>query len=754
MDDKTMPVEEASSGKGNPANGLGRKMELLAPAGGMAAALTAFDSGADAVYCGLKSFNARERTENFTVEEMSKLIAYARKIGRKVYVTFNTLIKESEVEDAAAALSELDCLKPDALIVQDLGVVRMARQFFPNLTLHASTQMGIHNSAGIAQAKAMGIKRVILERQCTLGEISQMARTSPLELEVFVHGALCCCLSGSCMFSSWLGGWSGNRGKCKQPCRRRHFAESGNGFFFSTKDLCGLETLPKLAELGIASLKIEGRLRKSDYVANVVTAYRMALDCEPDKFEALQPSLRNILAKTYGRKWSLGFLSKDSMEDLIQHKSMGVAGLLCGKVVAIRQNGFEVELSKRLHVGESVRVQPPSGDEGPSVTITRMSVNGQQAMKALQDERCFIHCDKEIASGSFVFKIGETVGDMHSRIEGMKPLRAGIDMEICASVDGVSVKVAGQEWKSETKFQSAEKRPLSEEALRSEFAASASETFGAGCIKAKVIGSPFIPASVLKSIRREFWKWLEERVSPETVRGEVSSRLGKLVACHQAMKRQANPPISSTALLPKGEKAPEGFNSARELMDAQGPKAGEEAILPYFVSEGELSTLEKQIAKAKAAGVKVFRATSLFHFKLLKGMEGIVVKTCLPMPCCNAFAAAEMASFGASQVQAWLELEKDALEALAAKAHVPIEIYRYGRPPVLSTRASIPVEGPISDARGNKFFVAKKGVLTVALPERPMSIPEIEGASSAFDYREAEPDEESLSAFNFNHVLS
>lgn len=735
-------------------NGVGRKMELLAPAGGMAAALTAFDSGADAVYCGLKSFNARERTENFSVEEMSKLIAHARKIGRKVYVTFNTLIKDPEIEAAATALSELDSLKPDAIIVQDLGVVRMARQFFPNLKIHASTQMGVHNSAGIALAKGMGIKRVILERQCTLGEISQMARTSPIELEVFIHGALCCCLSGSCMFSSWLGGWSGNRGKCKQPCRRRHYSENGNGFFFSTKDLCGLEAIPKLAELGIASLKIEGRLRKSDYVANVVTAYRMALDCEPDKFEAIQPSLRNILAKTYGRKWSLGFMTKESASDLIQHNSMGVAGLLCGKVVSTRQNGFEVSLSKRLHVGESIRVQPPSGDEGPSITITRMSVDGQPALKALQDGCCFIHCDKEVSNGSFVFKIGETTGDMQSRIDAMKLVRAGVDLDIHVSTAGVAVKAAGLEWKSETAFQSAEKRPLSEDAVKEEFAASASETFGAGNVKVRIDGKLFVPASVLKSIRREFWQWLEPQLTVESLKRDAAIRLEKLIDCHNAMKRQANPPLTMTAILPRGGVAPEGCISAREIMDSQGPKAGEEAILPYFVSEGELTSLEKLIAKAKASGVKVFRATSLFHFKLLKGLEGITVKTCLPLPCCNAFAAAELAGLGASQVQAWIELERAALEALVAKAHVPIEIYRYGRPPVLSTRATLSVEGPISDARGNKFFVAKKGVLTVVLPDRPMSIPEIEGASSVFDYREADPDEESLSGFNFNHVLS
>ncbi len=735
---------------------VGRDMELLAPAGSMAAALAAFDAGADAVYCGLKSFNARERTENFTLEEMSKTIAHAHKLGKKLYVAFNTLIKDGEIDAAGAALAELDILKPDAIIVQDLGVAKMAREFFPGLTLHASTQMGIHNSAGLALAKGLGLKRVILERQCTLGEISQMAKKSPVELEVFIHGALCCCLSGCCMFSSWLGGWSGNRGKCKQPCRRRVFNQEGNGFFFSTKDLCALEALPRLAEIGIKSLKIEGRLRKSDYVTNAVEGYRMALDCEPEGYERILPAVRNTLAKTYGRKWSLGFLAKESAADLIQHNSMGVAGLLCGKVVETRRNGFEMEVSRRLHVGDSIRTQPPSGDEGPSITITKISVRGQPAMKALQDERCFIHCDKEVAPGSFVFKIGESTGDMQSRIDGMKPQRLVVDLDVTVGADGVTVRLPGlkeiPEWKFAASFKSAEKRPLTDAALAEEFAASASETHCAGTISTHIEGSPFIPGSVLKALRREFWLWLESQIPADALRKDAEARLAKLVACHNAMKCQASPKTGSTAIVSGDRKAPQGFAVARDI--EEGPKEGEEAILPYFVSEGELAQLEKSIAKARAAGVKVFRATSLFHFKLLKGLDGITIKTCLPLPCCNAFAAAAFASLGASQVQAWVELERAALEALAEKAHVPIEIYSYGRPPLLSTRAGISVEGPIADARGNKFFVEKKGILTVVLPEKPVSIPEIPGTAKLFDYRFAAPGEKETSSFNFDFSLN
>ncbi|MBO4633050.1 MAG: U32 family peptidase, partial [Lentisphaeria bacterium] len=190
-----------------------KRVELLAPAGNPSVALSAFDAGADAVYCGLRKFNARERSENFTHDDLSRMVAYAHKLRRKVYVTFNTLLKESELDEAAREMAFLAEIRPDAVIVQNLGAARIMREYFPDLTLHASTQLGIHNSSGLEMAKKFGFQRVILERQVTLDELRKMVPDGkpPLEMELFIHGALCCCVSGSCLFSSWLGGWSGNR---------------------------------------------------------------------------------------------------------------------------------------------------------------------------------------------------------------------------------------------------------------------------------------------------------------------------------------------------------------------------------------------------------------------------------------------------------------------------------------------------------------------------------------------------------------
>ena len=380
--------------------------ELLAPAGTLATALAAFDAGADAVYAGLPKFNARERSENFTADQFAQLVEYAHKLKRKVYATLNTLIKEKELPELVGYLGDLAAIGPDAVIVQDLGVLHIIREYFPGLEIHASTQMGIHNLPGIRFAEASGVKRVILERQVPLDELKMLKASTQLELEVFVHGALCCSLSGQCLFSSWLGGYSGNRGKCKQPCRRRFFSREGNGFFFSTQDLCTLELIPELKKLGIASLKIEGRLRQADYVYNAVSAYRKVLDASGDTLDRKTlGEARNLLSETCGRKWSQGFFSQEAMATLIQHDTLGATGTLCGKVERVLPNGFGFKAARKVHIGDRLRVQPASGDEGPALTVTKLFADSEPARKALPGQYCFVCCDKEVVPGGWIFKI-------------------------------------------------------------------------------------------------------------------------------------------------------------------------------------------------------------------------------------------------------------------------------------------------------------------------------------------------------------
>jgi len=257
------------------------KIELLAPAGSPEALDAAVGEGADAVYLGLKSFNARMRSANFTYSQFEGALRSMRRMGKKLYVTVNTVFEQREADRMYQLLKYLAALGPDALIVQDFGVIAMVRSQFPSLRLHASTQMNIASGRGANALSKYGVSRVVLARELSLEELRGVRQETNLELEVFVHGALCISASGLCLFSSYLGGKSANRGLCTQACRRLYSREDQpgqSGYYFSPADLQLLERLPDLAASGINALKIEGRMKSADYVGVVVSAYRLVLD--------------------------------------------------------------------------------------------------------------------------------------------------------------------------------------------------------------------------------------------------------------------------------------------------------------------------------------------------------------------------------------------------------------------------------------------------------------------------------------------
>ncbi|MDR0710065.1 MAG: U32 family peptidase [Spirochaetaceae bacterium] len=252
--------------------------ELLAPAGSPEALDAAIAEGADAVYLGLKSFNARMRTANFAYSQFEAALRALHRMGRKVYVTVNTVFEQREADRMYQLLKYLSAVGPDGLIVQDFGVIRMAVGNFPALKLHASTQMNVASSAGVNLLSKHGLSRAVLSRELSLNEIRDIRGKTNAELEIFVHGALCISESGLCLFSSYLGGKSANRGMCTQACRRLYHRGGDQGYYFSPADLELVSLVPRLAEAGINSLKIEGRMKSAEYVGTVVSAYRRVLD--------------------------------------------------------------------------------------------------------------------------------------------------------------------------------------------------------------------------------------------------------------------------------------------------------------------------------------------------------------------------------------------------------------------------------------------------------------------------------------------
>ena len=254
-------------------------IELLAPAGSMDALRAAVQNGANAVYLGCGSFNARQSAKNFTPDTLTEAVKYCHVRGVAVHLTLNTLVADREMEKLAELIRHAATINVDAFIVQDLGVVQLCRQIAPHIPIHGSTQMTIHSLSGVQMAAAMGCKRVVLSRELNREEIRYICANSPIEIEVFAHGALCMCYSGQCYMSALIGGRSGNRGRCAQPCRQSYgYTHWENKYPLSLKDNCLVHYLQELQEMGVASLKLEGRMKRPEYVATVTAVYRKALD--------------------------------------------------------------------------------------------------------------------------------------------------------------------------------------------------------------------------------------------------------------------------------------------------------------------------------------------------------------------------------------------------------------------------------------------------------------------------------------------
>lgn len=328
--------------------------ELLAPAGNIESLDAAIGEGADAVYLGLKTFNARLRTSNFAWNQFEAAVESVHRQGKKIYVTVNTVCEEWETERLYRFLAYLDRIKPDGLIVQDLGIIRMCQQFFPDLELHASTQMNIESASAANLLADEGLKRVVVARELGLEEIKYIKEHSKAEIEMFVHGALCVSESGLCLFSSFLGGKSANRGMCTQACRRYYTAEYPEGikqgYYFSPCDMQLIDQIPDLCEIGVDSFKIEGRMKSAEYVGSVVSAYRYVIDhYKEDKKGAIAAGKR-MLASDFARSkttYWYGFKQVQEGVDnagskILNPNQAGGTGIYLGTVSRVKKASDEL----------------------------------------------------------------------------------------------------------------------------------------------------------------------------------------------------------------------------------------------------------------------------------------------------------------------------------------------------------------------------------------------------------------------------
>ncbi len=364
--------------------------ELLAPAGSIESLKAGVNAGADAVYLSGKRFGARQFARNFSLNEMEQAIEYAHLRGVKVYVTVNTLITESELPMVGENLLKLYSLGADAIIVQDLGVARLARQLVPDLDLHCSTQMTIHNPQGVIWAAKNGFKRVVLAREMSIKDITPTAShlSKKIELEVFAHGAICYSYSGQCFLSSFIGGRSGNRGMCAQPCRKQYqlirgkvdkYGKCKDGekiplrdhYLLSTRDLSIYSHLDQICAAPIDSIKIEGRMRPPEYVANVVKVYRDALDQIAKGKWKVQDSEISKLKMSFNRGLTKGWMMGASFNSMMGRSNPGNRGLYLGKVVSYNKTSGETIIKIKT------KVKPEKGDG----VLFKQPKNGEKSYK-------------------------------------------------------------------------------------------------------------------------------------------------------------------------------------------------------------------------------------------------------------------------------------------------------------------------------------------------------------------------------------
>ena len=399
-----------------------KKPELLAPAGSFEHFKAAVENGADAVYFGGKTFNARQYADNFTYDEIRRAVKYAHSKGTRVYMTLNTLVGQEELEQALLQAEEGADAGVDAFIVQDMGLAGLLKKKFERIPLHLSTQGTVYDAEGVRYAESLGFKRVVLAREMSLEDIKKCAEETDTELEVFVHGALCMCLSGQCAMSSLIGERSGNRGSCAQPCRKRYSLETFEGerigepgFLLSPRDISYIDELEGIIKAGVTSLKIEGRLKSPEYTALTVRTFRKYLDEtfeSGEKAMVLKEDIENLEQIFNRGGFSRGYLYGKQNSGILSGESPKHIGLFLGTVKNIRQssvnsgkNVLEIELRRGLSVGDGIEV---IGKGMPGGIVTYIKSSGGNVKSAAAGEKVWAgDIQGRIKKGDMVYKVSD-----------------------------------------------------------------------------------------------------------------------------------------------------------------------------------------------------------------------------------------------------------------------------------------------------------------------------------------------------------
>ncbi|MFZ5631848.1 MAG: DUF3656 domain-containing U32 family peptidase [Bacillota bacterium] len=525
-----------------------KKPELLAPAGGWDALVAAVENGADAVYLGGQMFNARRSAANFDDGELARAVEYAHLRGVKIYVTVNILIAGSEMDEALEFLFRLQNMGADAAIIQDAGLADLARKAIPELPLHASTQMTAHNTPGVLQLLESGFSRVVLARELSLEEIRSIKKSTGAELEAFIHGALCISYSGQCLLSSMIGGRSGNRGRCAQPCRMQYALLDRSGrpaadpavtgeYLLSPRDLNISAHIPELIGAGINSFKIEGRMKRPEYVATVVRIYRNLIDRAVSGGQYYVDHVEEEdLAQIFNRDFTSGYFFGSQGRDMMSYKRPNNRGVRLGRVRGVdRKSGLvEVVLEKPLRTGDGLEVWVTEGGR-VGFEVGEIFVGGARVESAAAGQVARLSVPGRVKPGDRVFKthdadLMERARDSFTSPRGARrkvslhfKVQAGVGMPLILTVTdpgGRTAKAA-----TGSAGQTASKRPLDGDFLYDQLSRLGNTPFELSALSSDLRGPVIYPVSDINRVRREALAVLEDMILKDRRRPPVDREL-------------------------------------------------------------------------------------------------------------------------------------------------------------------------------------------------------------------------------------
>jgi putative protease len=752
------------------------KPELLAPAGGMEAFVAAVENGADAVYLGARAFSARRYASNFSEKELEEVIDYAHLRGVRVYVTVNTLLKEEEVENALKLLSCLREMGTDAVIVQDLGLISLAKKHLPDLPLHASTQMTLHNSKGIEFVKKLGINRVVISRESSLEEIKRIKERTGTEIEVFIHGALCISYSGQCLLSSLIGGRSGNRGLCAQPCRKRYrlycegkLVKTTGSYLLSPKDLNTTSGLGALIKAGIESFKIEGRMKRPEYVAGVVRIYRRLIDryLENPEGYSVSEEEQEALTQLFNRGFTQGYFFENPRWELMSRESPQNRGIPAGTIIGYdsRSNRIRVRLSLALSVGDGIMVESAElSPEDKGKIISSMYTRKGQIYSAQTGDIIEIPFDSKVQSGSTVYRTyDKKLMDSLKKESESGDLRPKIPVFITATIAlGRPIKFEIKDKDSNTVtieseyiVEKAKKQPTSKAQIEKQLSKLGNTLFEAAELHVSMEKDVFIPVGQLNELRTKAIEQLEnlrisrwkrkplenlqffesgERIGQKTeektgkkaeetiqentpMRPLLSISVYSLEGLEEALEGGADRIYFGEGLFRRPEIAGQKESSVKrleavfEMAVAETQKVGKKIYIstPKVVKDSEMKSVEKTFSRVKELGADGVLVSNLGTLGLAKA-ENIPFIADSPLNIFNSHTSALLLHEGAQMAVISPELTLEELKSVAS--YGPAECIVHGRLELMESEHCL-TGGLLGDSKGQCSAPCRSGKFTL-----------------------------------------